>query len=126
MNTNFKVIGFSRLVMKSESTVPEADALTTRPSDLGSRIRINLLVCANIVTVIAINEKSARVSHSTLDSCSYAATNWTEKDHFMVIKSQAAHWQIICVLFLKSATYYTSKKKQKSNLTKKLKKAQKT
>ena len=27
----------------------------------------------------------------------------------MVVKSRAAHWQTICVLFLKGATYNTSK-----------------
>ena len=34
MNTNFKVIGLTRLGIKSKSTAPEADALTTRPSEL--------------------------------------------------------------------------------------------
>ena len=34
MNTNFKVIGLTRLEIKSKSTAPEADALTTRPSEL--------------------------------------------------------------------------------------------
>ena len=34
MNTNFKVIGLTRLGMKPESTGPKADALTTRPSEL--------------------------------------------------------------------------------------------
>ena len=33
VNTNFKVIGLTRLRMKPESTAPETDALTTRPSD---------------------------------------------------------------------------------------------
>ena len=47
--------------------------------------------------------------HDIDDLCSYAATNWTAKDHFMIIRSRAAHWQIICVLFLKGATYNTSK-----------------
>ena len=31
MNTNVKVIGLTRLGIKPKSTVPEADALTTRP-----------------------------------------------------------------------------------------------
>ena len=53
------------------------------------------------------------ITDNTLDSCSYAATNWTAKDHFMVIKSRAAHWQIIHALFLKDATYNTSKKTKK-------------
>ena len=34
MNTNFKVKSLTRLGIKPESTPPEADALTTRPSDL--------------------------------------------------------------------------------------------
>ena len=34
MNTNFKVIGLTRLGIKTQSTAPEADALTTGPSEL--------------------------------------------------------------------------------------------
>ena len=34
MNTNFIVIGLTRLGKKLESTAPEADALTTRSSEL--------------------------------------------------------------------------------------------
>ena len=34
MNTNFKVIGLTRLRIESGSTAPKADALTTRPSEL--------------------------------------------------------------------------------------------
>ena len=34
MDTNFKVIGLTRLGIKPKSTAPEADALTTRPSEL--------------------------------------------------------------------------------------------
>ena len=34
MNTNFKVIGLTRLGIKPKSTTPEADALTIRPSEL--------------------------------------------------------------------------------------------
>ena len=34
MNINFKVIGLTRLVIKPKSTAPEADAPTTRPSEL--------------------------------------------------------------------------------------------
>ena len=33
MNTNFKVIGSTRLGIKPKSTAPGADALTTRPSE---------------------------------------------------------------------------------------------
>ena len=34
MNANFKVIGLTRLEIKPKSTAREADALTTRPSEL--------------------------------------------------------------------------------------------
>ena len=34
MNTNYKVVGLTRLAIKPESTAQEADALTTRPSEL--------------------------------------------------------------------------------------------
>ena len=34
MNTNFKVIGLTRLGIKPKSTAPEADVYTTRPSEL--------------------------------------------------------------------------------------------
>ena len=34
MNTNFKVIRFTRLGIKPESTATEADALTTQASEL--------------------------------------------------------------------------------------------
>ena len=34
MNTNFKVIGLTQLEINPKSTAPEADALTTRPSEL--------------------------------------------------------------------------------------------
>ena len=33
VNTNFKIIGLTRLGIKPKSTAPEADALTTRPSE---------------------------------------------------------------------------------------------
>ena len=33
MNTNLKVIGLTRLGINSEFTAPQADALTTRPSE---------------------------------------------------------------------------------------------
>ena len=36
MNTNFKVIGLTRLGIKPESSAPEADALTTRPFELSA------------------------------------------------------------------------------------------
>ena len=34
MNSSFKVIGLTRLGIKPECAAPEADALTTRPSEL--------------------------------------------------------------------------------------------
>ena len=34
MNTNFKVIGLTRLGIKLKATAPKADALTPRPSEL--------------------------------------------------------------------------------------------
>ena len=34
MNANFKVIGLTRLGIKTQSAAPEADALTTQPSEL--------------------------------------------------------------------------------------------
>ena len=34
VNSNFKVIGLTRLGIKTQSTALEADALTTRPSEL--------------------------------------------------------------------------------------------
>ena len=34
VNSNFKAIGLTRLGIKPESTAQEADALTTRPSEL--------------------------------------------------------------------------------------------
>ena len=40
MNTNFQAIGLTRLGIKPDSTPPEADALTTRPSEqLNGRLR---------------------------------------------------------------------------------------
>ena len=33
MNTHFRLIGLTRLGIKPQSTPPETDALTTRPSD---------------------------------------------------------------------------------------------
>ena len=39
MNTNFKIIGLTQLGIKPESTAPDADALTTWPSELLSGAR---------------------------------------------------------------------------------------
>ena len=54
MNTNFKVIGLTRLGIKPKSTAPEADALTTSPSELlvSPALRNNSppQCCVNITT----------------------------------------------------------------------------
>ena len=42
MNTNFKVIGLTRLGIKSTSTAPEADALTTRTFELSNQQSFNV------------------------------------------------------------------------------------
>ena len=42
MNTKFKVIGLTRLAIKSKSTASEADALITRPSELLSWLTTSL------------------------------------------------------------------------------------
>ena len=36
MNTNFKAVGVTRLVIKPEPTAPEAYTLTARPSELAT------------------------------------------------------------------------------------------
>ena len=51
MNTNIKVIGLTRIGIKPESTAPEADALTTRPSELFSHIvnmKMSYVNCSSI------------------------------------------------------------------------------
>ena len=53
MNTNFKVISLTRLGIKPESVAPEADAFTTRPSEL----RFHLDVIKGI-DVVANYEKT--------------------------------------------------------------------
>ena len=45
MNTNFKIIGLTRLGIKPKSTAPEADPLTTPPSEqkcqnISSKVKI--------------------------------------------------------------------------------------
>ena len=39
MNTNFKLIGLTRLGINPKSRAPEANALTTRPSELLQHLR---------------------------------------------------------------------------------------
>ena len=49
MNTNFKVIGLTRLGIKPKSTAPEADALTTGPYELLMRmIKLSFLTIAKV------------------------------------------------------------------------------
>ena len=45
VNTNFKVIGLTRLGIKPKFTAPEADALTTRPSELLKHCKIFCTGC---------------------------------------------------------------------------------
>ena len=44
VNTNYKVIGLTRLGIKTQSTALEADALTTRPSELLIRTCYNFTI----------------------------------------------------------------------------------
>ena len=48
MNTNFRVIGLTRLEKKTESIAPEADALTTRPSELLRRTLCPMCALSNM------------------------------------------------------------------------------
>ena len=52
--TNFKVIGLTRLGIKPKSTAPEADALTTRPSELLRR-SCSLISLYNLLEVDYLN-----------------------------------------------------------------------
>ena len=45
MNTNFKVIGLTRLGIKPKATAPEADTLITRPSALLNTIFVKKKMC---------------------------------------------------------------------------------
>ena len=42
MNTNFQVIGLTRLGIKPKSTAPEADAHTTRSSELKRHVEVQI------------------------------------------------------------------------------------
>ena len=57
MHTNFKVIGLTRLGINPESTVLEADALTTRPSEL-----LNLVCFLAIIDFGFVNSFLNKVS----------------------------------------------------------------
>ena len=48
MNTNFKVIGLTQFGIKPKSTAPEADALTTRPSE---QLLLNVIFLRLVVRV---------------------------------------------------------------------------
>ena len=48
MNTNFSVIGLTRLGIKPESTVSEADTLTTRPPELLNSSNHDVLTVLNL------------------------------------------------------------------------------
>ena len=55
MNTNFKVIGLTRLGMKLESTAPETDALTTRPSELLKEyMHLRLGTCVDVKSYLTL------------------------------------------------------------------------
>ena len=55
MNTNFKVIGLTRLGMKLESTAPETDALTTRPSELLKEyMHLRLGTCVDVKSYLIL------------------------------------------------------------------------
>ena len=66
MNTNFKVIGLTQLGIKPKSTAPEADALTTQPSELYVvqeqlfTININMFVYSPSDTEHAVTAKLKR------------------------------------------------------------------
>ena len=57
MNNNFKDIGLTRLGIKPKSTAPEADALTTRPSEL---LKINNAM---------MERESLRLNQHLLEMC---------------------------------------------------------
>ena len=53
MNTNFEVIGLTRLGIKSKSTPLEADAFTTRPSEL---LKCDLLLSTTVSLLMGLEE----------------------------------------------------------------------
>ena len=59
VNTNFKVIGLTRLGIKAKSTALEADVLTTRPSELSKppsvqHLNTNTIISASSFTVMMV------------------------------------------------------------------------
>ena len=67
MNTNFKVIGLTQLGIKPESTAPEADALTTQPSELLCRVYI-----ATTFTILRNREQSITIFHQKIFATAFA------------------------------------------------------
>ena len=68
MNTNFKVIGLTRLGIKPESTAPEADALTTWPSELLNCDDAN----ASLVTGYGkLKDEKVRGTHKRIENLSF-------------------------------------------------------
>ena len=58
VNTNFQVIGLTRLGLKSESTAPEVDALTTWPFELLYYRYITWHVLAHYLLLTAMLERA--------------------------------------------------------------------
>ena len=58
MNTNFKVIGLTRLGIKPESTAPEADILATRP--LFGSVTSKLLILFRVYDIIDYMQNLSR------------------------------------------------------------------
>ena len=48
MDTNLNVIGWNRLRIKPKSTAPEADAFTTRPSELSTNLLRGQKLCDSL------------------------------------------------------------------------------
>ena len=51
MDTNFKVIGLTRLGFKPESAAPKADALTNRSSELSYQVNAQITLYQEITGV---------------------------------------------------------------------------
>ena len=56
MNTNFKVNGVTRLGIKPKSTAPEANSLTTRPSELFNTAQKMGLSLLNAFLALSLHE----------------------------------------------------------------------
>ena len=77
VNTNFKVIGLTRLGIKPESAAPEANALTTRPFEL----------CLNdlILSTTALKITKFYVSKAT-HSILLSGVVWESMFKFLIIQ----------------------------------------